>query len=287
MNRNVTAKVKREQLIRDGYCVIENVLDDELLQGLRDATEKLIKKQTEEEIKAHRSMGSDIHIFKDPFFVKLILCPKALEALASLGFPNPKFTSGHIISKPPHSPRLFWHFDYAGWDDPGCFGETPQQLFLMYYLVDTTPYNGCLRVLPGSHRHDNPFHEELGEAHTLELRAGKNMDSSAFSSRPDEIDVPVKAGDLLIGDARLIHAAHANQSPERRTVITMWYFPDLEALSEREQAFYAGWGKTARMSEDLNEWPEHVRQLLEPMWPRYEGNAQPFAFNRIRPMRGE
>ena len=45
----------------------------------------------------------------------------------------------------------------------------------------------------------------------------------AVEDRPDAIDVPVKAGDLVIGDARLYHAAYENKSDERRTCITMWW----------------------------------------------------------------
>jgi ectoine hydroxylase-related dioxygenase (phytanoyl-CoA dioxygenase family) len=37
------------------------------------------------------------------------------------------------------------------------------------------------------------------------------------------VDVEVKAGDLVLGDARLLHAAHANNSDRRRTLITMWW----------------------------------------------------------------
>ena len=33
----------------------------------------------------------------------------------------------------------------------------------------------------------------------------------------------VRAGDLIIGDARMLHAAHANTSDARRTVITLWF----------------------------------------------------------------
>ena len=33
---------KREQMIRDGFCVIDNILTDEFLQELRDESERLI-----------------------------------------------------------------------------------------------------------------------------------------------------------------------------------------------------------------------------------------------------
>ena len=37
------------------------------------------------------------------------------------------------------------------------------------------------------------------------------------------VDVCVQPGDVILGDARLLHAAHPNHSAERRTGITLWY----------------------------------------------------------------
>ncbi len=273
---------KKEQLLKDGYCVFENVLDEEMLADLRKVSDKLIAEQSSEDKKLNYSKGSNITITEDPFFAELIAHPNALAALASLGYTESRFSIGFIISKMPNSPRLFWHYDYAAWDDPDAFRETPQQLFLMYYLVDTTPHNGCLRVIPGSHVHDNPLITELQEAHTEELTRADNLDSPDFSTRPDEVDIPVKAGDLLIGDSRLLHATHANHSNDRRTVLTLFYHPDFQQLSEPVQAFISQ-KMTAKAPE---EWPQHAKDLLEPLWARYEGDSQPFPYNRNRPLRG-
>ena len=40
---------------------------------------------------------------------------------------------------------------------------------------------------------------------------------------PDAIDVPLKAGDLIIADARLLHAAWPNQTAQRRTLVLAWH----------------------------------------------------------------
>lgn len=284
MTGKASARDKYKQLIEQGYCIFEQILDDAFLQQLRDTCGKLIGKQTEEESRALRAMGTDIPLQKDSFFAELIAWPKALEALAALGYAHPKFRSGYVISKPPHSPRLFWHHDYDNWEDSGCFDETPQQLFLMYYLVDTTATNGCLRVIPGTHRHDNPLHAELEEAHSQRLRAALDPDRPAFSTRPDEMDVPVKAGDLLIGDSRLLHATHSNQSDDFRTVITLWYIPDMQTLSEPLQAAYAH--TNMQLSEEWQAWPAAAKEKLNPLWPRYEGAARPLPGSRARPPRG-
>jgi len=272
---------QREQLLKQGYCIFRNVLDPSMLRKIKEVTERLLAQQTAEEAARERSTGSMIGICKDPAFAELVAWPKALEELTTLGYPDPKFTSGYVISKPPQSPRLFWHYDYAAWDDPDGFGAVPQQLFLMYYLVDTHPENGCLRVIPGTHIHDNPLHLELQEAHSKQLAEASNLELPAFSIRQDEVNVEVMAGDLVVGDSRLLHASHANMSNANRTVITLWYHPDMSALSEPVQ------GYIAKLSCKVPEsWPQNAKDLLEPLLARYVGNAEPLKWNRKRPMRG-
>lgn len=182
----------------------------------------------------------------------------------------PTHTDGYLISKPPGGVRLFWHYDWFAWDDPVSYANQPGQIFAMYYLQDTRPENGCLRVIPGSHRRPNPLHRLLGEPHGAALTAAENMAAPEFSTRPDEVDVVVQAGDLVLGDARLLHAAHANSSAERRSLITLWYQPDFAALPESIQA--AMIAKVHRPGED---YPAAARVRLDRLWPVYEGEAAP------------
>jgi hypothetical protein len=44
------------------------------------------------------------------------------------------------------------------------------------------------------------------------------------------VDVAVKAGDAVIGDARVLHGAYANSSSDRRSLITLWYLPTFNHL---------------------------------------------------------
>ena len=214
----------------------------------------------------------------DPLLAELITLPSALKVLANLGYTAPTFTDGYLISKLGHSPRLFWHYDWFAWKDPDARAREPQQIFLMYYLIDTTPENGCLRVIPGSHRQHNPLHELLSSPHSPELSRIDNPDNPAFSTRPDEVDVPVKAGDLIIGDARMLHAAHANTSEQLRTVITLWIQPRFAELPDRVKAQMVQ--KTHAVP---TEWPEDARQAVESMHPQYGGHAEPYGRDLYEP----
>ena len=206
------SKANFDQLIRDGYCLIGDVLDADILHRLRQVTDQLLNAQGQEIRAQQRSTGSMIDVGVHPIFAELVAYPPARAALETLGFLRPRWMSGYVISKPPNSPALFWHQDWWGWDDPSSYTPLPQQLFLMYYLVDTTPHNGCLRLLRGSHLRRHRMHDEVPDAHTDELRRVADPDHPAYQSIPEEVDVPVAAGDVVIGDARLLHSAHANKS---------------------------------------------------------------------------
>lgn len=74
---------------------------------------------------------------------------------------------------------------------------------------------------------------------------------------------------MLIGDARLLHAAHANRTNDRRTLITLWYQPDFASLPERVQAQLA-----PQVRRPSTPWPAEAQAKLDAMHPRYDGPAQ-------------
>ena len=268
-----SAEHRWDQLIEEGYCLFEDVLDGIMLERLRQVTDWLLDAQTAEDSAAQRSTGSMISVWEDPLFAELVSYPRSLEALRSLGFLRPKFSSGFVIGKPPHSPALFWHQDWWGWDDQGSYTPLPQQLFLMYYLVDTGPLNGCLKVIPGSHLKRHAAHDMVSEAHTDDIRRMTKPDHPVYQSVLGEVDVAVRAGDVVVGDARVLHASHGNQSDERRTVITLWYYPAFASLPEGIRSDIASRNQS-------KSWPEGARTLIQPLVPAYDGNAEPLKWNR-------
>ena len=112
---------KKRQHLEDGFCVIENVLPPELLQEMRELTDRLIDAVPEADNEKQRSTGSMIPIGRNPAFAKLATLLPALDAYRQMGFDDVRFTSGYVISKPPHSPPLFWHFDWMGWTHPRSY----------------------------------------------------------------------------------------------------------------------------------------------------------------------
>lgn len=214
----------KQQIIENGYCHLPGIVSDGLIQKLRQVSDRAAEDLSDHLKKKFRFQGSMISIWGYSEMASLIALPKAIEALRELGYPRPKFYSGYIISKPPEkAPALFWHQDCILWDEAISYTNIPHQFFLMYYLIDTNPQNGCLRVIPGSHLSRHRLHCLL-PAHSEDLQK-VNDNHPALQKDPDEVDVPVKAGDLIIGDSRILHSAHPNCSGHRRTVVTLWFLP--------------------------------------------------------------
>ena len=159
------------------------------------------------------------------------LLEKLKEIFRILGFDDTRFSSGYIISKPNNSPALFWHQDWWGWDHPLSYTVQIAQVFVMIYLQDTHPLNGCLRVIPRSHRSYHPLHLNQ-KAHTQSVSRVEDPNDSIYNSLSEEVPVPVKCGDVIVGDARLIHGSFPNQSEDERTLITLWYHPCLLYTSD-------------------------------------------------------
>ena len=125
-------------------------------------------------------------------------------------------------------PALFWHQDWWGWQHPISREDRIAQVALFLYMTDTTRENGCLSLIPGSHRRPHPLHD-LVDAHDPTLAEVRNPDDAAFASHPDEVDVPVTAGDVVVVDARLIHGAHPNRSDKERTTSRSGGTPTMRA----------------------------------------------------------
>ena len=83
---------KYHQLVRDGFCVVEQIVAPELLEWLRATTNQICQIQDTEQQNRFRSQGSMFTTMSDPIFIDLITLPQPLLALRSMGFKDPTFT---------------------------------------------------------------------------------------------------------------------------------------------------------------------------------------------------
>ena len=89
-------------------------------------------------------------------------------------------------------------------------------------IEDSLVDNGCLRVVPGSHR-ARALHEHLHEERS-DLTLNQRLAAGAFDEA-DAVDVELRAGQMSLHDVYMIHGANANRSPRRRTGVALRYMP--------------------------------------------------------------
>ena len=80
--------------------------------------------------------------------VRLISDSRLLDVAETFIGPNIALFASHYISKPPTDGRpVLWHQDGSYWP------LAPMEVTTLWLAVDdSTPANGCMRVIPGTHR---------------------------------------------------------------------------------------------------------------------------------------
>ena len=219
-----TAIQKQEQMTRDGYCVIDDILSVDFLHQLREETERLIERHEPHPDVRYQGQHVNIRGTDNAIIQKLLDWKPTRQALEKLGFGDFESNGGVIIlTKDPGEPPLYWHQDWMRWHDPISCSPWPQTMFVSYYLSDTSIENGCLKVIPGSHLKRIPFHDQLVPAHEQGARFIEEDHPIMFSDQPEQVDVCVSAGSLVLADARVLHSARRNLTDHRRTLILAWH----------------------------------------------------------------
>lgn len=146
--------------------------------------------------------------FHDATFSRMMLKDTLLSAIASLIGPNVQLHHTKLIVKPPERGAPFpMHQDY-----PYFPHEKHTMLAASIHLDDANEENGCLRVIPGSHRAG-----ELDRDHT-----GLFLPPEQYPVE-DAPACPARAGDVLVFNYLTIHGSGLNTSsrPRRNWLIQM------------------------------------------------------------------
>jgi hypothetical protein len=269
-----------------GFIHAPGVFDSAFMDSLLLRAHATLFRESADSREQVKSNGSLIHLADNPEYADVIAAPALNRLLRDCGASDPRFTGGFLISKPGGGPPLFWHQDWWGWDDDSAYQSRAHQLFAMIYLTDTTIENGCLRVIPRSHRLDHLLHH-LDMAHSEGMQRYRDPTNAAYADHPDQVAVPVRAGDVLIGDARLIHGAFANRSSEERPLLTLWFMPHWNSMPPEMRALaYKGFMRGDDIPSSVTspstflDWPQALKNRITHLLPPDDGGVAPMRWNR-------
>jgi ectoine hydroxylase-related dioxygenase (phytanoyl-CoA dioxygenase family) len=242
---------------------------------------------TQNHRKMFKAQGSLVDILNYPDFAEVIAHPALAALFDELGLHGHVLSSGCMFSKPPGAPSLFWHQDWWGWDDAASYSDRIAQVNVMIYLSPTSPRNGCLRVIPGSHRRRHPIHD-IPVVYDLSLSRIDDPGHILYQSREDERAVEVQLGDIVVKDTRLLHSTYANASDDHRTMLSLNFNPGysnlpagmrarIKTIFLRQQGEINGLDTQESLS--IAQWPEQQRKQLEHLFPAGADGIAPQDFN--------
>ena len=149
-----------------------------------------------------------------PFMREVVAHRGVAEVLSQIVAPNVKCMQSMLFIKPPKFPGQAWHQDeiYIPTRDRSLTGG-------WIALDDVTVENGCLYVLPGSHRDGYLYsqHDHNNPAEFDFAQESYGFDESA------EIPVECSAGDVVFFNGYLLHRSRKNRSAEYRRVLVNHY----------------------------------------------------------------
>jgi phytanoyl-CoA hydroxylase len=204
----------REGYERNGYLILRGLVDDAQLEELREAVgTPLVQKLRQDNRRKEYGGLSIIHdiIYLHPAFLKLAHHPKLLGVVATLIGANIEIQHCKINWKPAEegAGEVKWHQDFP------YLPHTNYDLCAAFFVLDeTTAENGCMRVIPGSHK--------LGQLKHTD-QDGKTLayvtDARFVETQYDAVDLVLGPGDVSIHHVLTLHSSYPNRSQNPRCAI--------------------------------------------------------------------
>jgi ectoine hydroxylase-related dioxygenase (phytanoyl-CoA dioxygenase family) len=211
---------------KDGYIIIDNVIDKVILDKIKLATDKIVenaswinKSNDQYDLADNHSKNKpSIRRIKQPqnfdnTFKEFLFYPSVIDKVTSLLGNNFRLHNGKMNMKSPSAGDLVdWHQDWAFYPH-----SNDDVLAVGIMLDDMTLENGSVLFVPGSHKGQVYNHHHNGYfAGAIDIKKN-SIDLSKT------VEVTGKAGSITIHHARLLHASKPNNSNSMRRFL-LWEF---------------------------------------------------------------
>jgi len=196
----------------DGYVIPDFRLGEGVIEDIRATHARLLARHPE-----FSDYCPSVLAF-DTGFLNFGRMPAILDMVEQLIGPDFALWNSSFFAKPARvGTRTPWHQDGEYWP------IRPLATCSVWIAVDpANRENGCLRVIPGSHRrrelgrHD--FNGAEGLSLPLEIRAGEFDETAAR-------DIVLDTGQVSLHDIYLVHGSEPNTSKMPRRGMTLRYMP--------------------------------------------------------------
>ncbi len=169
-----------------------------------------------------------------PGYFDLLSNPKILDAVESLI--GPEIFANPVYNTRPKVPGVAagavpWHQDRSYWPD----ANANPVITVWVALVDANAVNGCLHVIPGTHKTQLFTHHKESLTGT-----GYTEVNEEFIKTRRSVMLPVPAGGALLFNDRCVHMSTPNRSDHVRWSVDLRYQPtDQDPMPQHGVGFLA------------------------------------------------
>jgi hypothetical protein len=144
--------------------------------------------------------------------------PKILDAVEDILGPDLLAWSSSFFIKEARDPGyVSWHQDSTYW---GL--SSPDVVTAWVALSPSTLEAGAMRVIPGSHLHDQIPHRDTFNKDNM-LTRGQEVAVEVDAAKA--VDMPLRPGEFSLHHVRLVHGSEPNRSDDRRIGLAIRYIP--------------------------------------------------------------
>jgi ectoine hydroxylase-related dioxygenase (phytanoyl-CoA dioxygenase family) len=206
----------------EGWVIPRYRLPQERVDTMREALDALLRDnpgvRPEKLVSAHVEGDNGEGVRGSAAFLALARDPQLVELVSGVIGDDVILWGCHVFCKPAgEGYETPWHQDGHYWPIRPLANCTA-----WVALEASTVENGCLRVIPRSHR-DKVLHEHLHEDRT-DLTLNQRMAEGSFDEA-QAVDLELEPGQMSLHDVYMIHGAAANRSARRRTGVALRYMP--------------------------------------------------------------
>jgi non-heme Fe2+,alpha-ketoglutarate-dependent halogenase len=165
--------------------------------------------------KASRRLRTKAHLLM-PWLADLVRHPGILDAVEDIIGPDILCWGGGIFVKRPHDPSFVsWHQDTWYWS-----WQPKEAVTAWLAFTDSTPENGAVRYLAGSHDRPIATHSTLANPNNL---LTTSLEVAGGVDEAKAVDTSLKAGEMILHHERVVHGSLPNSSDRPRVGFSIQY----------------------------------------------------------------
>ncbi|MEM7251299.1 MAG: phytanoyl-CoA dioxygenase family protein [Pseudomonadota bacterium] len=253
MGANRLTPQQIERYHEDGIIVPDLRVSESWLGRMRDATDRLLETAPD-----YADFAPAPHVpnctpgVVDREWLDFAGIPEVLDILEQLIGPDFLMWGSSYFGKPALvGKETPWHQDGEYWP------IKPMASVTLWFAIDpSTRENGCLRIIPGSHRSKSLLKHRRDDRASLTLN--QTIDDDRFDTS-NAIDVELEPGQFSIHDVYIQHASRPNVSTKRRASVSYRFMP---TTSHFDHVYAGDMARTMGVT-DMSERPLYLMRGID------------------------